>query len=101
MLPHRATIVPFKGSGAYGPIWESDEANFRKNIPCLIEPKIQKTTNGNGSDVIKKAEGTFPPDVGIQVGDKVVWDDSGAEYEIVEINPIMMMGPYSVEVVMI
>jgi hypothetical protein len=100
MLPHRATIVPFKGSGAYGPVWETDETKFKKNVPCLIEPKIRQRTDNTGTDVTQRAEGIFPPDVGIQANDKIIWSENGAEYKVIEWNPINMLGPYSVEVVM-
>jgi hypothetical protein len=100
LLPHRVTIIPFKGSGAYGPKWETDETKFRKNVPCRIDPKTRKITGSNGSDVVQRADGLFQPDVGLKVGDKIRWELNGAEYAVEEWTPIDMMGPYSVEAVL-
>lgn len=98
ILKHRATIIPFKGSGGYGPVWETDPAMFRKDVPCLIELKTKQTTNTTGTDVVKTAEGIFRPDVGIKANDKVIYKD--AEYIVKECSQVENMGPYSVEVVM-
>jgi hypothetical protein len=99
-LPHRVTIIPFKGSGAYGKIYETDEAKFQKNVPCRIEPKIQRVQGRDGDDVIQQAEGTFPPDAKIRAGDKIKWELGAAEYEVGTMIPIDAMGPHSIEVIL-
>jgi hypothetical protein len=100
-LPHRVTIIPFKGSGAYGSIWETDPAKFQKNVPCRIDPKIQRLTSSNGSDVVQQAEAVFHPDYTIRQNDRIRWDLIGQEYTIQTAIPINMMGPHSIEAVLI
>lgn len=100
-LPHRVTIIPFKGSGAYGPQWESDPAKFLKNVPCLIERRTQRLTSTNGDDVIQQAEGVFHPDYPVRQNDKIRWDAVGQEYTVQTAIPIDAMGPHSIEVVLV
>lgn len=99
-LPHRVTIIPFKGSGAYGPVYETDPAKFKKNVPCRIDPKRQKVTSSNGDDVVQSAEAIFRPNIRLNVGDKVLWTKYGLEYEIEDWAPIDAMGPHSIEAVL-
>lgn len=99
-LPHRVTIIPFKGSGAYGPIYETDPAKFQKRVPCRIEPRRQRVTSSNGDDVIQSAEGLFPPEIKFNIGDKVKWDEYGLEYTVGDWIPVDAMGPHSIEVVL-
>lgn len=100
-LPHRVTVIPFKGSGAYGPIWETDPAKFQKNVPCRIDPKVQRLTSGNGDDVIQQAEAVFHPDNQIRQNDKIRWDFNGHEYTVQTAIPIDAMGPHSIETVLV
>jgi hypothetical protein len=97
-LPHRVTVIPFKGSGAYGPIY--DETNKKSNVPCLIERRIQKIQSANGDDVVQQADAVFHPDWTIHQGDKIIWDQAGAEYTIQSVIPIDAMGPHSIEAVL-
>lgn len=106
VLSHRATVIPFIGSGAYGPIWETDPAKIKKNVPCLIEPKVQRITSFNGTDVTQQANGVFHPDWKIRQGDKVQHTDKKtgeiiAEYTVQTVTPIEAFGPHSTEVVLV
>lgn len=99
-LPHRVTIISFKGSGAYGPIWESDPAKHQKNIPCRIERKSRLVKSANGEDVVQTAQGIFHPDYPINQGDKIVWEKYGLEYQVAEWFPVDAMGHHSNEAVL-
>ena len=89
-LPHRVTIIPFKGSGAYGPIWDGTKA--KRNVPCRIEPKTVVTKDRSGSDVTVRAEAMFHPDYTIRENDKIQWSLPGAEYTVRELTPVDAMG---------
>lgn len=89
-LPHRVTIIPFKGNGAYGPIW--DGLNAKKNVPCLIEPQTTVTANRDGEDVTIRAEAMFHPDYKVRENDKIQWPLTGAEYTVIELTPVHAMG---------
>jgi hypothetical protein len=97
-LPHRATVIPFKGSGAYGPTWETDPLKYRKNVPCRIDPKIKKIKGSNGDDVVQSAEALIHPDWVINVGDKLEW--MGKTYAVESVDPIDAMGIHHWEVVL-
>jgi hypothetical protein len=97
VLPHRATIIPFIGSGAYGPIW--DEHGAKNNVPCRIEPKAERVRSVDGLDVYQKAEAIFRPGYSIKPGDKVLWND--IEYTVEATTPIDAVGPHSIEVVLV
>lgn len=96
VLPHRVTVIKFKGSGAYGPVW--DETNPINNVPCRIDPVVKKIKGSNGDDVIQQAEATFHPDYKIAVGDKIQWDLMDTEYRIETVSPIDAMGIHHFEV---
>jgi hypothetical protein len=98
VLPHRVTVIKFKGSGAYGPIW--DDANPIKNVPCRIDPQIKNIKGSNGNDVVQQAEATFHPDYKIGIGDKIQWDLMGTTYTAELITPIDAMGIHHFEVVL-
>jgi hypothetical protein len=97
-LPHRATVIPFKGSGAYGPQWETDATKHRKNVPCRVDPKVKKIQGGNGDDVVQSAEALFHPDWAIAVQDKV--QVNGKTYVVESADIIDAMGPHHWEVVL-
>jgi hypothetical protein len=97
-LPHRAVVIPFKGSGAYGPQWETDPLKHRKNIPCRIDPVIKKIKGNNGDDIVHQAEATFHPDYAVGIGDKIQW--LGKEYTVISLIPIDAMGIHHWEAVL-
>lgn len=99
-LPHRVTIVPFLGSGAYGPQWETDELKFKKKVHCLIEPKTRMIKTTSGQDVLQQAQAIFHPDNPIQIGDKILWTKYGLEFEVQEWFPVEAMGLHSFEAVL-
>jgi hypothetical protein len=94
-------VIPFLGSGAYGPQWETDPAKHLKNVPCRIDPKTQRLTSTNGDDVVQQAEAVFHPDYRIRQHDKIKWEAIGAEYTVQSVIPIDAMGPHSIEAVLI
>lgn len=89
-LPHRVTVIPFKGNGAYGPIWDGTKA--KKEVPCLIEPKTTVIKDATGTDVTVRADVMFHPDYTIRENDKIQWPMTGAEYTVTELTPVMAMG---------
>lgn len=97
-LPHRVTIVPFIGSGAYGPIWETDQTKFKNKVPCRIEPQIRRIQGTNGDDVVQQATGIFHPNWKINQNDRIVWND--LEFTVETVIPIDAMGPHSIEVIL-
>lgn len=99
-LPHRVTITAFKGSGAYGPVYETDPAKIQKNVPCRIDPKTRMVRSGNGEDLVQQAQGIFGPDVKVRAGDKISWPKHGMEFTVAEWWPIDAMGDHSIEVVL-
>lgn len=98
-LPHRVKVIPFLGSGAYGPDW--DEENPKRNVPCLIETKTQRVRSANGDDVIQQAEAMFHPDYKISQGDKIQWAETGAEFTVEMITPVHAMGLHHYEAVLV
>jgi hypothetical protein len=99
VLPHRVTVVPYVGAGAYGPTWEDDPSKHKNNVPCRIDPVVKKVKGGNGDDVVQQAEGTFHPDYPINVGDKIEW--TGKTYTVESTTPIDAMGIHHWEVVLV
>lgn len=97
-LPHRVDIVPFIGSGAYGPVY--DEPNIKRGVRCRIELKRRKAQNTDGQDVLTSGLGIFPPGSEIKIGDKVIWSKFGLEYTVSDWAPVEAWGDHSIEVVL-
>lgn len=93
-LPHRVTIIPFEGEGAYGPAYGEP----RKNRPANIEAKTRFIRSSDGQDYRQEAKGIFQAGEVIKTGDKVIWERYGKEYTVGSWQPIEAMGPHSVEV---
>ena len=89
-LPHRVTIIPLRGQGPYGPIY--DGLKTKRNVPALIEPRTTVLIGPNGEDIQIRAEAMFHPDYKIRVGDKIQWPETGAEYTVREFTPVYAMG---------
>lgn len=81
MLPHTFKHYAFKGSGAYGPVWEDTPQKGH----ARFERKRQRTTDSDGSEIVTNVSGTIHPDTNVQTGDKVEW--KGQTYEVAEAVP--------------
>lgn len=92
-LPHRVTIIPFGGSGAYGPQYGEP----RENVPANITPKSKIIRSANGEDVQQQAKGIFQAGEILNKKDRILWPKYGKEYEVAGAVPIEAMGPHSVE----
>lgn len=89
-LPHRVTVIPYKGAGPYGPVYDGTKA--RRNVPARIEPRTTVTRGSNGEDVTVRANAMFHPDFRIRENDKIQWPMTGAEYVVQELTPVDAMG---------
>ena len=89
-LPHRVTIIPLKGSGPYGPIFDGTKA--KRNVPALIEPRTSVIRGSNGEDITVRADFMIHPDYKVRAGDRIQWPETGADYTVQDLTPVHAMG---------
>lgn len=96
-LPHRVTIIPFNGSGAYGPSYGAE----RQNVPANIKMKTRIIRSANGEDKLQQGTAIFQAGEEINDGDKIIWEKYGKQFVVASWMPIEAMGPHSVKVELI
>lgn len=67
MLPHVATIEPFKGHGAYGPVYDLPI----ENQPCLIDDERRMVRDDEGTEVVSNTTVFFLPGARCPAGSRI------------------------------
>lgn len=81
LLPHELTVQPFKGSGAYGPVFDAPVT-----VRARVEGRRRTVKRGDGSEVISSAMATIRPEVEVPIESKATWE--GRSYEVLDVLPL-------------
>ncbi|MER6505896.1 hypothetical protein ABT158_03745 [Nonomuraea sp. NPDC001636] len=67
VLPHTATIEPFRGNGAYGPVYEPPI----EDEPCLIDDERRMVRDDEGTEVVSDTTIFFLPGTRCPAGSRI------------------------------
>lgn len=67
LLPHVADIEPFKGNGAYGPVYEP----VIEDQPCLIDDERRMVRDDEGTEVVSNTTMYFLPGTRCPAGSRI------------------------------
>ncbi|SEU46609.1 hypothetical protein [Nonomuraea wenchangensis] len=70
VFTHTATIEPYEGDGAYGPIFGSQVTER-----CLVDDERRLVRNAEGSEVVSDTTIFFPPGTHCPEGSRVTVND--------------------------
>lgn len=80
LLRDRLTIAPYKGAGAYGPMYDAPIT-----VKARVEGRRRTVNRGDGSTVISSATAFVRPDVSVLPESKATWD--GRDFEVLDVLP--------------
>lgn len=80
LLRQRVTVEVYKGTGAYGEIYDPP-----KEERCRIEPRRKLVRDREGSEVVAEATAFFLPEVVLPPQSRVTWE--GKAYTVIESRP--------------
>jgi len=72
----KVTVKPFKGQGAYGPVYGTEFVEWVR-----FEPSTRKIRDSKGEEVVTSGRGWFAPESPVKEGDLILWE--GKEFEVI------------------
>lgn len=85
LLDTSITLAAFKGSGAYGPVYET-----AATVNVNAQATQKKVVTADGTEVVASAEMLFPADVSPAANSRVIW--AGLNYLVIESRPVRIAG---------
>jgi hypothetical protein len=79
MLNDEVQVVPYSGSGAYGPIYGDTST-----VKARIQNSKERTIDDDGNEVVSNTKVFFRPEVSCPIGSKVIAD--GNTYSVNDLN---------------
>ncbi|MEV6536726.1 hypothetical protein AB0M86_45460 [Streptomyces sp. NPDC051639] len=70
LLRHTVTVEPYRGSGAYGPVYGDPAA-----AACLVAETVKHIRDATGAVVVSTAQIYAGPDLDCPVGSRVILPD--------------------------
>ncbi|MEV4806765.1 hypothetical protein AB0K18_42795 [Nonomuraea sp. NPDC049421] len=70
LLQHEATIEPYLGDGAYGPVWGA-----AVTVRCLVDDERRLVRDEQGLEVVSDTTIFFPPGTVCPAGSRVTVND--------------------------
>src|SRR5690606_3047975 len=84
-------VYPYRGQGAYGPIYDDPVTYAPPMCGVYVEPGNRQAVDATGQEVVANAAAFFGPEAeGVPTNSLAVWQ--GRTYRVIDVQPLRPFG---------